>query len=130
MADMDIQTAAPTQAEEMPSMVVDRSPELMRGARTPGPLAQTVGRLPMPDLAECTPGDGEVCALAQALMTVWPGCTPHIQGEHPYVIMADGSRQNLSLTSTIVTEIGKFDRGDPTAFKGLVGFKIHRGIAG
>lgn len=106
-----------TQTQISEEIVTDRSPELARGA---GPIAMTQHwthvSVPSPD--ECVRGDGAKCILAEALKRILgPGWEPHIEGERPYVTGPDGARRDLNLDPVIVDAIGRFDRGDPDAFK-------------
>lgn len=103
-------------------LVVDRSPELMRGAgRTGGGPPIGYGRLiaeDVPGLAEVSePGDGESCLLANFLRRQLPGCEPHIEGEHPYVNWK-GTCVEVLLEPEIVERIGRYDRGETDAFAG------------
>lgn len=99
--------------EALPAVVVDRSPELKRGARSlcldDGPAFGSIQAAEVPD---AVPGDGGRCVVAQACRQLWPGCEPHITGEKPYVVLADGRRVNLHLSASLVERIGAFDRGE------------------
>lgn len=98
----------------MPPMVVDRSTELRRNTRT---LTNegTVYEAVLPDADECARGDGGNCVLAEAIKKAIPGAEPHIEGENPH-IMLRGHRIPLGISSDLIDDIGRFDRGEPGAF--------------
>ncbi len=109
--------------EELPPVIVDRSIELARAPR--GPIGDKV--LFTLDGTEdwikvSARGDGEICVLANALRQLYPGCEPHIEGENPYLIRADGGRITIQFNAEMIEMIGRWDRGDPDAFAG--GFLI------
>lgn len=96
----------------------DRSPGLSR-AVMPVALQSPYGGRKIPlSTQEGIPGDGERCPVAQACRQVWPGCEPHIEGEQPHVILADGTRRDILLDPRIVEQIGRYDRGE-AAFEGM-----------
>jgi hypothetical protein len=112
---------------EMPPMVVDRSPELARGAGPSSNDGTYHARNFDADsyINGSVPGDGETCVLANVLRNAFPGYTPHIEGEHPYAINTKGDRIDLIISPILVQEIGKFDRGEPGAFAGMnIGINI------
>lgn len=105
-----------TEIDGMPELVVDRSPELMRQAGPDAPASGTPVsyRVSVRDaFREAVPGDGARCVIARAVQQAWPGSEPHIEGEHPYVVLPDGRRIDLMLSRRLIKELGKFDRGEP-----------------
>lgn len=100
-------------------MTADRSPALAKGAvRIPdGPA---FGRRVRAVTEGAVPGDGLRCPVARACLEVWPGCEPHIDGDQPHVILADGSRRDLQLGQDLVAEIGRFDREEGGFGDGVV----------
>jgi hypothetical protein len=105
---------------DLPQLVVDRSPELLRSTdcEDQPPPGATVMNFPA-DVAGSVRGDGGRCVLAQALLVAWPGCEPHIEGEHPYMILASGKRIEVKLSRYTAEQVGRFDRGESDAFDGI-----------
>lgn len=102
-------------------IIVDRSPELLRGANA-SVMPEGSPRFPQAaeDLMEVSVrGNGKACVLAQAVRRLFPGTEPHIEGEYPYLILADGRKRKIVLSPDLVAEIGKYDRGEPDAFANL-----------
>lgn len=97
------------------AVVTDRSPGLASHA---GPDLGLLGKPVRVSTEGAVRGDPARCPVAMACREAWPGCEPHIEGNDPYVILADGTRESVSLDPAIVEEIGKFDRGEP-AFEGM-----------
>ena len=98
----------------MPELVVDRSPEMLRG-KPGGSLTRLIARVRVTkeDIAEGRRGDGASCAIARALLRQFPECTKvSVAGEAP-VIWIKGSRQELHLGREIIEWIGRFDRSEP-----------------
>ena len=104
-------TQAPQQA--MPEMIVDRSPELARGARSlwfNGPET-TITTTTLK--AEGARGDGARCALARVILATWNDVAEaHIEGERPYLIFKDGQKVPFYMVPDMAEWIGRFDRGE------------------
>ncbi len=109
----------------MPKVVVDRSPELARG-RDPFVLDGELTAETPAEVAGSVRGDGSHCVIAQACRQVWPGCEPHVDGEKPYVIRADGKRISLHLSASLVERVGKFDRGEGGFENVIITFRDRR----
>ncbi len=99
-----------TQTQAMPEVIVDRSPELARGAHLVVENAGGVQAVMTPDGAR---GDGSSCALARIILARFPEVVQaHIEGEHPYLVLANGKRVGVSLGPEVAEWIGRFDRGE------------------
>lgn len=103
----------------LPEPVVDRSPELLRGAGLPRqiPLDKIGGSIQWleiteEDIREGRKGDGASCALARAISRTFPGVTANVQGENPSIYYGNGAGR-LNLARDVAEWIGKFDRGEP-----------------
>lgn len=106
-----------TETETIP-LIVDRSPELRRNNQTPSGAGANRVHTAAPSGRECVQGDGTSCVIAALLKNILPGCEPHVEGEHPYVIF-NGERRELTMDKVIVDAIGRFDRGDLDAFDNI-----------
>lgn len=101
----------------MPEMVVDRSPEMLRGKLFSGyrglrPLL-AIFWVTAEDIAEGRKGDGSSCALARAFVREVPDCEKaEFSGEEP-AIWIDGERHVVELHRDMVEWIGRFDRDEP-----------------
>ncbi len=116
-----------TMTQQLKEPVVDRSPELSRGPQFDYHSEGTRTLLDTADAAaEAVRGDGEKCLLAVLIRKVLPGCTPHVEGEHPYITMPDGKSVPLVLAPEVVTAIGEFDRGEGPGFAALPVITITR----
>jgi hypothetical protein len=89
--------------------IVDRSPELARGAAE-GTQHIWGGTRIVLDASNGTRGDGGDCPLARGLIA--HGCSePRIQGEHATLIR-NGKRVEITLGRAVIDWIGRFDRGE------------------
>lgn len=93
--------------------VPDRSPGLA-ASTAPGSFESPFAQRRTFDVSpeEAVRGDGGECPVAIACRQMWPGCEPHIEGEDPHVIMADGTRAEVRLDPRLIEDIGRFDRGE------------------
>lgn len=97
--------------EQPPATVTDRSPGLAGSAPTysrPYGPRNTFQVSP----EDAVRGNGRECPVAQACRQMWPGCEPHIEGEDPHVILADGTHRPVRLDPRLIEAIGRFDRGE------------------
>ncbi len=98
--------------EIMPEMIVDRSPELKRGASS-APGWGATGTTSVTMKAEGDRGDGGRCALARVILATWPDVIEaHVEGEHPYVVFAGGTKVPFFMGPDVAEWIGRFDRGE------------------
>jgi len=103
----------------MSDAVRDRSPELASASCPQPALRSANGRTAKPRTEGAVRGDGSECPVARVLRELWPGCEPHVEGSSPYVTDPDGTRVRLLLSTGLIEEIRKFDRGEP-AFEGMI----------
>lgn len=94
-------------------IVVDRSPELARGAASYCPAAMLLGhvvrriRVTPQDVAQGVKGEGASCAIARAWKWQYPEDTVDISGEKPKV-----NGCTIDMPPFLVTWVGRFDRGE------------------
>jgi len=100
-----------TVTEVMPAVVVDRSSELRRGVR---PLVAAGGESFLAVIEpDGVPGDGGACALARYILANFPEvASTHIEGEHPYLVMKNGSVAPFNMDEYTADWVGRFDRGE------------------
>ena len=100
--------------EQFPATVADRSPGLAGAAAYSSSFAR---RRTFPvSMEDAVRGDARKCPVAQACRQMWPGCEPHIEGDDPHVILADGTRIPVRLDPRLIEDIGKYDRGEDGCF--------------
>lgn len=101
------------------SAVTDRSRDLALSSCPPARGRGSGGRTFKVSAEGATRGDGTACPVARACREMWPGCEPHIEGTRPYVVLADGRRAAVLLSTDLIEEIGKFDRNEDGSFREL-----------
>lgn len=105
-------------------LLVDRSPELQRGAKPNEPTSLIPPSLICETfivsdeiIARSKRGDGAACAIARVIKQRHPDWAVDISGEYPLI-----KDTRISLPQYIVDWIGKFDRGEPV---GEVSFSLY-----
>lgn len=106
----------PMQAQEIPRMLVDRSPELLRyavpiGSHLAQPIIKRWSFIVSP--MEGEPGDSEKCPVALAIRRLFVVKEMHLSGEHPFFITEDNVAHPLVLPADIALWIGRYDRREP-----------------
>ena len=102
----------------MSKAITDRARQLA-SASCPSPGRRSAnGRAVAVTTEGAVRGNGSECPVALACKRAFPGCEPHIEGESPYIILADGYHRPVELSADLIEEIGKFDRGEPS-FEGM-----------
>lgn len=109
-------------------IVVDRSPELLRGARS---TLGGGGGMPVnfyideEDIREGERGDGGSCALARCLLRFPFIEAVRMEGEQPQVKYRGAGWQNVRVAADLAEWIGRFDRHEPVApFAGVMGIPL------
>lgn len=110
----------PETALEIPAMIVDRSPELLRNAVPPGTILPVPkGTLRLRTLQfevspfEGTPGDPEDCPVAVAMRRLFDVTEMHIGSEKPWFKTRDGRHHDLQFSADLALWIGQYDRNEP-----------------
>src|ERR1700722_6140781 len=109
----------PDTSLEIPTMIVDRSPELLRNAVLPGTSLPPRSGLKVQHYTipvspfEGEPGNPAKCPVAVAIGRLLDVVEMHMEGEKPWFKTRDGKRHDLVLTADLALWGGRFDRNEP-----------------